>query len=63
MLKHPYLSTEVKQHRNMLYLDIIIIVDGSIAHNLHLMAGRLAPAAEIAGGHILPFKKERSLPI
>jgi hypothetical protein len=26
-------------------------------YNLHLMAGRLAPASEVAGGHTLPFYK------
>jgi hypothetical protein len=32
-------------------------------YNLHLMAGRLAPASEVAGGHTLPFKKGHGLPI
>jgi hypothetical protein len=27
------------------------------------MAGRLAPASEVAGGHIIQFKKGRGLPI
>jgi hypothetical protein len=27
------------------------------------MAGRLAPASEVAGGHTLPFLKEHGLPI
>jgi hypothetical protein len=30
---------------------------------MHLMAGRLAPASEVAGGHTIQFAKERGLPI
>jgi hypothetical protein len=34
----------------------VVAVDRERSHyNLHLMAGRLAPASEVAGGHTLPF--------
>jgi hypothetical protein len=32
-------------------------------YNLHLMAGRLPPASEVAGRHTLPFLKGHGLPI